>query len=91
MNLTIYVSEHCPESQEALKILRKSDVPFRDVDITANLTNLKEFMKLREEEDFFLPAKEENRVGIPVLMFGDREKFLDVEDGLDLEQVKSLL
>ncbi|MDO5713917.1 MAG: hypothetical protein Q4Q07_05735 [Tissierellia bacterium] len=85
MKGTLYVSSHCPESQEVLSQCRERGLDFRIIDITEDLSSLKEFMNLRENEDFFKKAKEENRVGIPVFVFGDNEFFYDAEEKVDWE------
>ena len=91
MKSTLYVSTHCPESQEVLRECEKKGLDVRVVDITSNLTSLKEFMRLREKASFFDKAKEEDRVGIPVFVFEDQEVFYDAEEGVDWEWIKEEL
>lgn len=91
MKMTVYVSEHCPESREALDVLKKNNVDMRVVNITGDMASLREFINLREGEEFFDTARKEDRVGVPTVMFGDREVFIDVEDGVDMKEIEFYL
>ena len=40
------------------------------MDITASMRNLKEFLRLRDNEAVFTPRKEQGMVGVPCLVDG---------------------
>ncbi|MCD1147238.1 glutaredoxin [Peptoniphilus sp. KCTC 25270] len=84
MKCKAYISNHCEESMIAKEILDKEGYDVEYINITDSMENLKEFLQLRDKEPFFEEAKQNNRVGVPTLVFGDKEIFVDVESGVDV-------
>lgn len=91
MKCKLYYSTHCPESVEAREILMDEDINMDFINITDSMPNLKEFLNIRDKYSFFDKVREDNRVGVPTLVFGENEIFLNLEDGVDLEEVRSHL
>ena len=50
--------------------MERLGVTAREVDITASMRNLKEFLRLRDNEEVFTPRKEQGMVGVPCLVSG---------------------
>ena len=48
--------------------MAKLGISAREVDITSSMKNLKEFLRLRDNEEVFIPRKEQGMVGIPCLI-----------------------
>ena len=59
--------------------MERLGVTAREVDITASMRNLKEFLRLRDNEEVFTPRKEQGMVGVPCLVTGG-EYIFEVSD-----------
>jgi glutaredoxin-related protein len=59
--------------------MERLGVTAREVDITASMSNLKEFLRLRDNEEVFTPRKEQGMVGVPCLVSGG-EYIFEVSD-----------
>ena len=59
--------------------MERLGVTAREVDITASMRNLKEFLRLRDNEEVFTPRKEQGMVGVPCLVSGG-EYIFEVSD-----------
>lgn len=88
MKITLYANKHCPDCPPVIEKLKANNIDFRLVELTESMDNLREFLKLRDEESFFDDAKKNDRVGVPTIMLGDREKFIDAEDGFEIEDLR---
>ena len=59
--------------------MERLGVTAREVDITASMRNLKEFLRLRDTKEVFVPRKEQGMVGVPCLVAKD-EYIFEVSD-----------
>ena len=75
---TLYFSSLCPDTAPFKAAMERLGVTAREVDITASMSNLKEFLRLRDEE-VFTPRKEQGMVGVPCLVSGG-EYIFEVSD-----------
>lgn len=91
MKCKLYYSTHCPESIEARELLLDENLDIEYVNITDSMANLKDFLKVRDQYSFFDKVRKDDRVGVPTLVFGENEFFLDAEDGVDLDKIRSYL
>ncbi len=66
--LTIFTSSKCPECPPAIEKLENEGIDFRNVDITNSMAELKEFLKLRDENPYFDSIKKAGYVGVPTIM-----------------------
>lgn len=57
------------------EFLSENNIEFRYVDITESMFNLKRFLKYRDNNEAFDEIKRKNRVGIPVIMVNNGQKF----------------
>lgn len=53
-----------------------------NLDFASELSNLKEFLKIRDTNDLFIPVKQEGQIGIPCIVREDRSVTLDWESVL---------
>ncbi len=72
-NNILYYSDVCPDTKSFLNELNRLEVRFKSVNITESISNLKEFLAVRDNEAVFNDKKETNQVGIPVLVTEDKE------------------
>ena len=56
---TLYFSSLCPDTAPFKSAMERLGVTAREVDITASMRNLKEFLRLRDNEEVFTPRKEQ--------------------------------
>ncbi len=66
--LKIYGSEHCPDCINCKNDLEKAGVKYVYLNITENLLFLKQFLKLRDEQDVFAEVKAAGKIGIPCVV-----------------------
>lgn len=78
-NNILYYSDVCPDTKSFLNELNRLEVRFKSVNITESISNLKEFLAVRDKEAVFNDKKETNQVGIPVLVTEDKEYLFDGE------------
>lgn len=67
---TLYFSSLCPDTAPFKEAMERLGVTAREVDITASMRNLKEFLRLRDNEAVYTPRKEQGMVGVPCLVYG---------------------
>ncbi|MGM0396174.1 MAG: glutaredoxin [Bacillota bacterium] len=65
----------------------ESGVEFQYIDITDSMRSLKIFLAFRDKSPYFDPIKKKGSVGIPTIMIGHGEKFLDGVPGMDIEEL----
>ena len=78
--LTLYYSSLCPDTVPFKAAMERLGVTAREVDITASMRNLKEFLRVRDGEEVFIPRKEQGMVGIPCLVTNKGEYLFEVSD-----------
>ena len=76
---TLFFSRLCPDTVPFKAAMERLGVTAREVDITASMSNLKEFLRLRDNEEVFTPRKEQGMVGVPCLVSGG-EYIFEVSD-----------
>ena len=67
----VYESEICSGCRDYLDFSRMHGINWDFIDITENVTNLREFLSLRDECSVFDQIKKEGRIGIPAFVCGD--------------------
>lgn len=72
-NNILYYSDVCPDTKAFLSELNRLGVRFQSVNITESMSNLKDFLVERDNQDVFDEKKANNEVGIPVLITKDKE------------------
>lgn len=68
----------CENTVEADRVVRKNGLDLEFIDITANTTNMKEFLALRDSRDEFANIKSEGKIGIPCFLLDDESITFDV-------------
>lgn len=66
--LKIYGSMLCPDCVQCRKDLDNAKVMYEYLDFSENLLNLKEFLKIRDENELFAPIRAEGKIGIPCIV-----------------------
>ena len=78
--LRIYGSMLCPDCVQCRAELDEAGVAYEYLDFSDDLKNLKEFLKLREENGIFAPVKEQGGIGIPCILMEDGTVTLSWEE-----------
>ena len=82
--LKIYGSMLCPDCVECRADLDQAGVEYEFLEFADSLRNLKEFLKLRDEDQIFLSVKEKGSIGIPCIVKEDGSINLDWEEFLPM-------
>ena len=69
--IKIYGSMLCPDCVKCCEDLKNAEVDFEYRDFGDSLRNLKEFLKLRDENPCFDSVKAEGKIGIPCIVRED--------------------
>ncbi|MBQ6343367.1 MAG: hypothetical protein IJI41_09610 [Anaerolineaceae bacterium] len=80
--LKIYGSDLCPDCVSCKAAFDANNVTYEFVNITESMRNLKEFLKLRDNDSVFDDPRQKGYVGIPALLFEDGRISLDWESYL---------
>ena len=80
--LKIYGSMLCKDCVECVADLKKADVDFEFLDFADSLLHLKEFLKLRDENELFDAVRDNGSIGIPAIIREDGSLTLDWEEFL---------
>ena len=75
--LKIYGSMLCKDCVECVDDLKKENVEFEFLDFADSLLNLKEFLKIRDENPLFDAVREKGSIGIPANVKEDGSVTLD--------------
>lgn len=86
--ITVFGSPLWPECQPLREFLLENGVNFNYIDITESMRNLKIFLAFRDKSPYFDPIKKKASVGIPTIMIGHGEKFLEGIPGINLDELK---
>ena len=76
--LVVFGSNYCPVTQAALTKLKVNDIKCEFKNISGELKNLKEFLKIRDTHTLFNEIRETGRIGIPCFVWGKDEISLDI-------------
>ena len=66
--LKIYGSMLCPDCVQCREDLDKSGVAYEYLDFSDSLSNLKEFLLLRDGQELFAEIRREGKIGIPCIV-----------------------
>ncbi len=80
-----YGSRICQDCVEAFEYLDGISYKYEFVDITANVTNLKEFLALRDNKKEFEEVRKEGYIGIPTILTKD-EKLIIGDDVFEIKK-----
>lgn len=86
--ILFYGSKICIDCRNTLVVLkaRKLENQFRFVDMTADTTNMKAFLTLRDREPVFAPVRQgengQSFIGIPAFVREDGKVTLDLDEAL---------
>ena len=75
--MLIYGTMQCPDCVECCKDLNAAGIAYTFLEFSENLKNLKEFLKIRDENPVFENIKREGKIGIPCLVHEDGSVSLD--------------
>ncbi len=75
----VYGSPMCPDCRECKANFDDNNIEYEDLDITANLKNLKEFLILRDSNPVFDRLKKIHDIGIPAIVAENGTVFTDWE------------
>lgn len=78
--MKIYGSMLCPDCVECREDLDKVEVCYEYLDISESLKNLKEFLKIRDENPIFTEIRAEGKIGIPCIVKENGEITLSWEE-----------
>lgn len=80
--LKIYGTWLCPDCRIAEQKLTEAKIEFEFIDIFNTTANLKEFLKLRDNNPLYDICKAEGFIGIPTFIREDNSITLDLEEVL---------
>lgn len=86
--LKIYGSEMCPWCLDCKENLDANGISYEFIDINASLSNLSDFLTLRDSLPVFNHSKEIHDIGLPALVKEDGTVFLNWEDWLTGQNMK---
>lgn len=69
--LKVYGSKLCPDCMQCEANYQEYKVEYEFIDINASLANLKELLRMRDNDPAFLEAKESGGIGIPAVVRED--------------------
>lgn len=77
--LKIYGSMLCKDCIACREALDRAGIAYEFLDFGSELSNLKEFLKIRDASDLFCQAKQDGQIGIPCILHEDGSVTLDWE------------
>lgn len=77
--MKVYGTDICIDCRNFKHINQARGLQIEYVDITANTDNLREFLKMRDQEDVFAEVRENGGIGIPLFVYEDK-KTLDINE-----------
>lgn len=85
--LTVFGSPLWPECEPLRELLLKNKIVFEYIDITESIKNLKMFLAIRDNTSYFEKIKENGSVGIPTIVVGEGEEFIDGSGDIDFDKL----
>ncbi len=77
--MKLFISELCPDCSPIIQLLEEKNISVEVINITASISHLKEFLKLRDSRPEFEFIIQAGWVGIPCLLT-DASEILFEED-----------
>ncbi len=87
--IKLYGNIHWGGCEPVKELLLQSGIQFEYVEMTESIKNLKEYLKLRDFRDEFTSIKDNNKLGVPVLLYKDQLYFQDEIDEKLVEKMKA--
>ena len=84
--MTVYGTPICKDCLAMKIIFEQRKVEYKYINITANTSNLREFLKIREEESMFTEYRTNAGIGIPFFV-KDGIKSFDINEALSWEGI----
>lgn len=78
--LKIYGSMLCGDCVECVAELKKANVEFEFLDFSDQLSSLKAFLKIRDENPLFRSVRENGSIGIPCILREDGSVTLEWDE-----------
>ena len=78
--IKIYGSMLCPDCVQCRKDLDEACVAYEYLDFSEDLKNLKEFLKIRDENPLFEELRKDGKIGIPCILRENGTITLDWEE-----------
>lgn len=83
--IIVYGSQHWTGCGPVKELLLQNDIKFAYLDISESLLHLKNFLKVRDTSDAFIPVRESGRVGLPcIVVNGGEEVYLELPEDLQI-------
>lgn len=76
----LYFSDKCPDTAPFVSELKARNIAYLEANISENMPNLKQFLKLRDNDPAFEPIKAKGYIGIPALVFENGQVVFDVAE-----------
>ena len=80
--MKVYGADICIDCRNYKAVQRSRGFAAEYVDITENTLNLREFLKIRDEEPLFDAVRLHGGIGIPLFVREDGAKTLDINEAL---------
>lgn len=78
--MRVYGAEICIDCRNYKAIQKQRGFEADYIDITENVTNFKEFLSMRDQEDLFSEVRENHTIGIPLFVREDGVKTFDIDE-----------
>lgn len=78
--MKVYGSDICIDCRNYKEEQKKRGIKAEFIDITENTENLKEFLRIRDNDEIFAPVKKNGSIGIPFFVSEDGKKTFDMEE-----------
>ncbi len=66
--ILLFASDKCIETPPIVERLAEAGVEYKLVNITNSMDELRQFLRLRDEDPYFHSVKEKKHIGIPTLV-----------------------
>lgn len=87
--ITVYGTLICKDCMAMKIVFEKLNVNYRHIDIAEKIEDLRDFMRMRDTDEFFQEVREKGNVGIPFFTKGD-QKSLDINEALSWEGIEPI-
>ena len=80
--LKVYGADICTDCRNFKALVNNRSLVVEYIDITENVINLREFLKIRDNSDIFNDVKQRGGIGIPLFINDDQSMTFDVNEAL---------